>query len=39
MRVADRILVMSGGEIAHETLRADLDLAVVGRYMGGHAGE
>ena len=39
MKVADRILVMSGGEIAHETLRADLDLAVVGRYMGGHAGE
>jgi general nucleoside transport system ATP-binding protein len=39
MKVADRILVMSGGEIAHETLRADLDLAVVGRYMGGHAAE
>jgi len=38
MTVADRILVMSGGRIAHETLRADLDLAAVGRYMGGHAG-
>jgi ABC-type uncharacterized transport system ATPase subunit len=38
MKVADRILVMSGGEIAHEALRADLDLAAVGRYMGGHAG-
>jgi simple sugar transport system ATP-binding protein len=37
MKIADRIVVMSGGEIAHETLRADLDLAVVGRYMGGHA--
>jgi general nucleoside transport system ATP-binding protein len=37
MKIADRIMVMSGGEIAHETERADLDLAVVGRYMGGHA--
>jgi ABC-type uncharacterized transport system ATPase subunit len=37
MQIADRILVMSSGEIAHETRRADLDLAVVGRYMGGHA--
>jgi len=36
MKIADRIVVMSGGEIAHETLRSDLDLAVVGRYMGGH---
>jgi simple sugar transport system ATP-binding protein len=37
MKIADRILVMSGGEIAYQTLRADLDLALVGRYMGGHA--
>jgi len=36
MKIADRIVVMSGGEIAHETRRADLDLAAVGRYMGGH---
>jgi simple sugar transport system ATP-binding protein len=36
MKIADRILVMSGGEIAHETMRSDLDLAVVGRYMGAH---
>jgi simple sugar transport system ATP-binding protein len=36
MKIADRILVMSGGEIAHEALRGDLDLAAVGRYMGGH---
>jgi general nucleoside transport system ATP-binding protein len=36
MKIADRILVMSGGEIAHETRRADLDLVVVGRYLGGH---
>jgi ABC-type uncharacterized transport system ATPase subunit len=35
-KIADRILVMSAGEIAHETSRADLDLATVGRYMGGH---
>jgi ABC-type uncharacterized transport system ATPase subunit len=36
MKIADRILVMSGGEIAHETLRSELDLAVIGRHMGGH---
>lgn len=36
MKIADRILVMSGGEIAHETSRSDLDLAEIGRYMGGH---
>jgi len=36
LKIADRILVMSGGEIVHETMRTDLDLAVVGRYMGGH---
>ena len=38
IKIADRIVVMSGGEIAHETVSADLDLTVVGRYMGGHAG-
>lgn len=37
MKVADRILVMSGGQIAHQTSRSELDLALVGRYMGGHA--
>ncbi len=36
MKIADRILVLSSGEIAHESLRGDLDLAMVGRYMGGH---
>jgi ABC-type uncharacterized transport system ATPase subunit len=36
MKLADRILVISQGTIAHETLRADLDLAVVGQFMGGH---
>jgi len=36
MKLADRILVISEGKIAHETLRADLDLAVVGQFMGGH---
>jgi len=36
MKLADRILVISDGAIAHETLRADLDLAVVGQFMGGH---
>jgi simple sugar transport system ATP-binding protein len=37
LKVADRILVMSAGEIAHESLRAELDLAAVGRFMGGSA--
>ncbi len=36
MKIADRIVVMSDGRIAHESTRAELDLAVVGRYMGGH---
>ena len=35
-RIADRILVISAGNIVHETTRAELDLAVVGRHMGGH---
>ncbi len=36
MKVADRILVMSDGQIAHETSRAGVDLSVIGRYMSGH---
>jgi ABC-type uncharacterized transport system ATPase subunit len=36
MKLADRIVVISEGSIAHETLRADLDLAMVGQFMGGH---
>ena len=36
MKLAERIVVISEGAIAHETLRADLDLAVVGQFMGGH---
>ena len=36
-KLADRIVVMSAGVIVHETSRADLDLAVVGRHMGAHA--
>jgi simple sugar transport system ATP-binding protein len=36
LKLADRIVIMSGGEVAHETLRADVDLALVGRFMGGH---
>jgi general nucleoside transport system ATP-binding protein len=39
MKLADRILVMSEGRIVHETLRADLDLAVVGQFMAGHAAQ
>lgn len=37
MKLADRIVVMSEGAIVHETLRQDLDLAIIGRHMGGHA--
>ena len=36
--LADRIVVMSSGQVVHETRREDVDLAVVGRYMGGHIG-
>jgi ABC-type uncharacterized transport system ATPase subunit len=37
MKIADRIVVISGGEIAYETLCADIDLVAVGRHMAGHA--
>ena len=37
MKLADRIVVMSGGVIVHETSREALDLGTIGRYMGGHA--
>ncbi len=36
VKLADRIVVMSGGVIAHETQPSELDRAVVGRYIGGH---
>jgi general nucleoside transport system ATP-binding protein len=35
--LSDRILVMSGGRIVHETPIATADLATVGRHMAGHA--
>jgi simple sugar transport system ATP-binding protein len=35
--LSDRILVMSGGRIAHETPIAKADLGVIGRHMAGHA--
>ncbi len=37
VKLADRIVVMSDGVIAHETLPSELDRAVVGSYIGGHA--
>ena len=37
LKLADRIVVMSGGAIVYETLRAQLDMSVIGRHMGGHA--
>ena len=36
VKLADRIVVMSGGAIAHEAHSSELDRAVVGRHMGGH---
>jgi simple sugar transport system ATP-binding protein len=33
-KLADRVIVVSGGGIVHETTRADLDLEVIGRHMG-----
>ncbi|HEY4013034.1 MAG TPA: ABC transporter ATP-binding protein [Polyangiaceae bacterium] len=34
--LSDRILVISGGKIVHETPVADADVAVIGRFMAGH---
>lgn len=36
IKLADRIVVMSGGVLVYETSREDLDLGTIGRYMGGH---
>jgi ABC-type uncharacterized transport system ATPase subunit len=35
--LSDRILVMSGGKIVHETEAKDADLRQIGRHMAGHA--
>jgi ABC-type uncharacterized transport system ATPase subunit len=37
IKLCDRILVMSEGSIVHETVRAEIDLSVIGQHMGGHA--
>lgn len=37
MALADRVVVMSEGRITYEALRADADLAAIGRHMAGHA--
>ena len=36
LELADRILVISGGKIVHETTSADADRQVIGRHMAGH---
>ena len=36
LELADRILVISGGKIAHETTSKDADRQVIGKYMAGH---
>lgn len=36
LELADRILVISGGKIVHETTSANADRHVIGRYMAGH---
>ena len=39
VKLADRIMVMSAGVIAHETLASELDRAVIGSHFGGHHGK
>lgn len=34
--LADRIVVISGGQIVHECFREEADPAQIGRYMAGH---
>lgn len=36
LALADRIFVMTEGQVAHETTPAEIDLAVIGRQMAGH---
>jgi len=36
LELADRILVMSGGAVVHETPREHADRTLIGRYMAGH---
>ncbi len=36
LELADRILVMSGGAVVHETPREEADRTLIGRYMAGH---
>ncbi len=38
LELADRILVMSGGAVVHETAREGADRTLIGRYMAGHQG-
>jgi simple sugar transport system ATP-binding protein len=37
VQLADRIMVMSGGSIVHETHSSQMDRAEIGSYFGGHA--
>ncbi len=37
--LADRIVVLSGGRLVHETAAAAADVGVIGLHMAGHAGE
>jgi simple sugar transport system ATP-binding protein len=39
LELADRILVMSGGAVVHETPREEADRTLIGRYMAGHEGD
>jgi simple sugar transport system ATP-binding protein len=36
IKLCGRIVVMSEGRIVHETSPSEMDLSVIGRYMGGH---
>ena len=37
LALADRLVVLSGGRVVHETPAAYADVAVIGRHMAGHA--
>ena len=37
MELTDRVLVMSGGAITYNVATAEVDIATIGRHMGGHA--
>lgn len=39
LALSDRLLVMSGGKLVHETSTSKADISLIGRYMAGHGSE